>query len=790
MTKKSTKENRLDAFAVSFAKTILKLRWLVILLTVAATGYLATGAQHLAFSNNYRVFFSPENPELVNFEEFQETYSKSDNFFFVIKPKDGSDVFTNETLAVVAELTEATWQLPYTRRVDSLTNFQYTYAIEDDLIVEDLIVDPGNSSPEELAQRREAALAEPLVRDQLLTRDGKVTAINVVLNFPELALTEVPEAVAEARALRDRIVAENPDIELYLTGTSMLNNAFSEAIISDFSTLIPAMIVIILLMTVLCVRSFSAMLVTQVIVILSCAGAMGWAGFVGIELAGPSPSATIIILTLAIADSIHILISVRAAMRAGMNKRDAIVEGIRINFLAVSITSLTTIIGFMALNFSDSPPFRDMGNISAAGIFIAWMLSLTLLPALLSLIPLRVKVQKDANDNTLLGKFADFVIGHYRVIFFTSAIATVALIAMIPRIELSDNFRKYFDERIEFRSETDKVVDYFGFYPIEFQFKSGTPGGVNEPELLKKLDEFSEWLREQPNVTHVYSVADIMKRLNKNMNGDDPAFYRIPDDRELAAQYLLLFELSLPYGLDLTDRIDLDKSATRVTVTASGDQTSKASRQLLRDVEDWFARNAPEYQAPGTGPQVMFTFIAQRNVESMVQGTILAVIAIAIIMMLALRSASMGLLSMLPNGLPILAAFGAWALLVGEVGFSVAAVASLSLGIVIDDTVHFLTKYTRARKEKGLTTADSIRYAFETVGQAIMVNTAILMAGFLVVTFSAFKINMEMGLLTSLSIGFALLLDFLFLPALLLMLARRAGEPISARQGETNVAVS
>ena len=168
----------------------------------------------------------------------------------------------------------------------------------------------------------------------------------------------------------------------------------------------------------------------------------------------------------------------------------------------------------------------------------------------------------------------------------------------------------------------------------------------------------------------------------------------------------------------------------------------------------------------------MFTYIAERNVANMITGTIAAIAAIAVILMIALQSFRLGLLSLIPNGLPILATFGAWALIVGEVGFSVATVASISLGIIVDDTVHFLSKYVRARRERGGTAADAIRYAFKSVGVAIVVNTVILSAGFLVLLTSSFKVNADMGLLTALAIVFALILDFLFLPALLLLIDR------------------
>ena len=775
-------DNQLDAFAAGLAHWMIKLRWLVILAAIAGSAAVASHASKLEFSNNYRAFFSKENPELLAFEEFQATYTKSDNFLFVLEPRDGSSAFTNETLAAVEYLTEQGWLIPYTLRVDSLSNFQHSYAIEDDLIVEDLVENAADLTPEELAEIRDIALAEPLLRDQLVTMDGGVTAISVVLQYPERELTEVPEAVAAARALRADVEEKFPHVDVHLTGTSMLNNAFSEAVMNDLGSLVPAMFVVVLLATMLAVRSASATASTLVIIILSTAVAMGFAGYTGIKLTGPSPMAPVIILTLAIADSIHILISMRTAMREGLEKRAAIIEAIRINFLPVAVTSITTMIGFLALNLSDSPPFRDLGTITAVGIFAAWIFSITVLPALLSLAPIKVAPRQSgkARGSFMLG-IANIVIRHSRVLFVAFGFTSAFLIWFIPTVELSDQWREYFAPRIEFRSETDKVIEHFGFYPVEFSIPAGQSGGVSEPDYLQKLDAFAEWMREQPNVTHVYSITDIMKRLNKNMNADDPAFYQLPDDRELSAQYLLLYELSLPYGLDLNDRINIDKSASRVTATLEGDATTKRAREFFEQAEAWFDENAPEYKGPPTGPQVMFTFIAQRNVESMITGTSIAIAAIAIIMILALRSVRMGLISLVPNALPILSAFGAWALLVGEVGFSVAAIASISLGIVIDDTVHFLTKFMRARREKGLSCANSIRYAFETVGVAILVNTAVLAAGFLVLTFSAFKINMEMGQLTAMTIVFALVLDFLFLPALLLLIARFSGETVTTK---------
>ncbi len=759
----------IDRFAVSLTQTAISRPWTVIALSLVLVIAAGAGMSRLELSTNYRVFFSKANPELRAFEALQDTYTKNDNFFFVLEAQDGN-AFSARTLDAVEHLTEAAWQIPYAIRVDSVTNFQHTFGIEDDLIVEDLVSNAATREAGYLQERKRIALAEPLLRNQLLTPDARVTAVNVVLQYPEKALTEVPEAVAVARDLVKRIEHSYPDIDVHLTGVSMLNNAFAETGMHDGATLTPLMFVVIFALTWLLIRSFPATVATLIVIVLSTVIGMGVAGFGGVKLTPISMSAPIVILTLAVADSIHIILALRSLMRRGRGKAEALVQAVRLNFLPVTITSLTTIVGFLALNFSDSPPYWHLGNITAVGIAAAWLYSLTLLPALVRVLPYRAgHAQGPTWSERAMAWLADSVIAHYRKLLLVVGLAALVLVALIPTLEFNDQWVEYFDERIEFRRDADSAQGFFGLYPIEYSVPAAGPGGISEPEYLDNLERFTAFLRRQPGVTHVYSLSDIMKRLNRNMHADDPAYHRIPDDRELSAQYLLLYELSLPYGLDLNDRINIDKSATRVTATLSRTSTAE-TRLFFRNVADWQKANWPSYmQAQPTSAAVMFTYISERNMRNMVTGTIAAILAISLIMMVALRSLRLGLFSLVSNGLPILMTFGAWALLVGTVGFSVATVASISLGIIVDDTVHFLAKYVRARDEQKLSARDSIRYAFHNVGVAILVNTIILTSGFVVLTTSAFKMNVDLGLMTLLAIFFALILDFLLLPALLLI---------------------
>lgn len=756
---------------VAYARWVIRWRWAVLLACVLLALAAASGGRFLGFSTDYRVFFSEENPQLRAFESLQQVYTKDDNILIVLQPTDG-DVFTRDTLKAVHELTEAAWQLPFSRRVDSLTNFQHSYAEGDDLTVEDLVPDRlleggAGLTPARLEAIREIALAEPLLVDRLIAPDSRTTAVNVTLTLPGKSESEVPEAMAATRALVAGFEADHPGIKVAVTGLVALNAAFSEASFADLSTLIPIMYGIIVAGLLVFLRSIAGTLVTLLIVGLSAASAMGLAGWLGIQLTPPSSTAPTIILTLAVADSIHLLVTLLHAMGQGADKRAAIVESLRVNFSPVFLTSLTTAIGFLSLNFSDAPPFRDLGNITALGVTAAWIYSITFLPAFLAVVPLRPRrVHADAND--AMTRLAEFVLRRRRALLWGVTGLVVALAVWIPRIELNDQFVNYFEPSIPFRADTDFAMEHLsGIYQMEFSLPASGTGAISEPGYLEKVDAFSAWLRARPEVVHVQSMTDTFRRLNMNMHGDDAEWYRLPEARELAAQYLLLFEMSLPYGLDLNNQINVDKSSLRVIATLKN-ITTRQARLLKADSDEWLAANMPGTASEPTGPFVMFAYISERNIQAMLFGTGLALVLISLSLIVALRSLRIGALSIIPNVIPAVMAFGFWGFLVGEIGLASSVVAATSLGIIVDDCVHFLSKYLRARREKGASPEDAVRYAFATVGRALWVTSAVLIAGFATLALSAFELNQSLGLLTALAIFAALFADFLLLPPLLL----------------------
>ena len=762
-------ENRKSSKIEILGRWIIRWRWAIIIATIAIVIAAGSGAKRIEFNNDYRVFFSKENPQLLSFEALQNIYTKDDNIQFVLSSH-SSDLFSADFLEAVSWLTDEAWKLPFTTRVDSLTNFQHSEAEGDDLMVDDLVSSPRHLSAEDLAKIEEVAYNDPLLYNRLVGDRRNVTGINVTLTLPEKDTTEGAQAAVAARELSHRFEVKFPKIKVYLTGVVMLNNAFGESAIGDMSTLVPLMYLSIIITMGVLLRSVTGTIGSLTVIIITTVTAIGLMGWLGIDMSAPVSSAPTMIMTLAVADSIHFLVTFLQQMRLGSTKQDALVESLRTNFQPIFLTSITTAVGFLSMNFSDVPPFRHLGNVVAIGVMAAWLFSTIFLPAFIAVLPVRVIVKEESKSG-FLGRFADYLIRYRSWFLWGPAVVIVVMAVMIPRLELNDQFVNYFSERVTFRSDTDYAMDNLtGIYSLQYSINAEDSGGISNPAYLKKLDEFATWYRQQPGVMQVITLSDTMKRLNKNLHGDDPTFYKIPDNRELAAQYLLLFEMSLPYGLDLNNQINVDKSATRFTVTLANLSTN-VIRSLLESADAWLYENAPAHmQATVASQIVMFTYISERNVKSMIGGSVLAVIIISFILIFALRSTKYGIISLIPNLAPAVLGFGTWALFVGEMGLSLSMVTGMTLGIVVDDTVHFLSKYNRARREHELSAEDSVRFVFQRVGKALIVTTIILVIGFAIMSLSSFRLNAWMGQLTAIVIIFALIADFLFLPALLITL--------------------
>ena len=754
----------------NYINSVLKWRWLVIGVMILIMLALASGGQFVKVTSDYRILFRDDNPQLLAFNALEDRYSAADRALIAVEPQDGS-VFSREVLGAIEYLTEAAWQIPYSSRVDSLTNYSHSESFEDDLIVAPLVEDAFSLSDDELARIESVAMDSIDIVGRLVSRDGRVGGLVITFILSE----NHDERVIEITDYLDRLITEarvdNPNINLYLTGDVVMNRVFADTTKQDIEKLAPVVFLIIVLFAAVLLRSIFATvaIITMLIfVIASTVGLVGWAGKV---LSPTNSGIPIIVMVIAVAQSVHIVMHTISNMNQGFEKIAAITESIRQNAYPVFLTSITTAIGFLSLNASDSPPFHVLGNFVAFGVLCTFVNSMTLLPALLCILPLRARRGRTI-QLVFFERLAEFVIERHKFLLGFGTVLAIVFIAGIPRNELSDNWTKYFDERFEFRRDTDFVIENLtGMESLEYSLSAGREGGITDPDYLRAVDAFAEWYREQPEVTSVQAFSDTMKRLNKNMHGDDPNYYRIPDDPKLAAQYLLIYELSLPYGSDLNDRIDISKSATRMTVVIRN-VPSKGQRELDQRAQDWLVANSPELTTEATGVSIIFAHLSIENITSMLRGTITAMALISLILILVFKSFRIGLVSLVPNFIPAAISFGLWGHLVGTIGMAASVVTAIAFGIVVDDTIHFLSKYQRARS-KGRPASDAVRSAFRTVGRALFTTTAVLVAGFLVFATSGFQLSWVLGILVSMTLVIALIADFLLLPPLLLAIDHR-----------------
>ena len=747
---------------------IMSRRWLTVLLSLAVMAILAAGGQFIKVVDvDVRNHFGKDNPYIIALDRLENTYSISDVALVAVAPRDGN-VFTRKTLVAIEELTEQLWRTPYVTRVDSIVNYTHSEGREDELIVEQLVDDAGSLNEKDIGRVKKIALETEELAGRLVSRDGRVAGLVVSVTLPDNREQGKSEVTGYLHATAAAARAKHPDIDYHLTGEVVLNRAMRDAIDDDTGILGPIAFLTMMVFALLLLRSIWGTVGIVLTLIAVMASAMGFTGWTGMKFFGESGAALFVLMAVTVAHSVHIIEAMQAGLREGKDRKQAAIDSLHANMWPVFLTSLTTAIGFLSLNFADMPPFRVMGNMVAFGVLCAFVFSVTLLPAFLSLMPMRSR-PLPAGKRDLFDRLGRFVVSHRMTMLWSSGIVIVVLIAGISRIDLKENWLELLDDSYEFRRSTDFVSKNFsGVETYEYSLTSGREGGVTDIGYLRRVDAFAEWYRAQPEVSHVFALTDIMKRLNKNLHGDDPKFYRLPDDPDLAAQYLLLYEFSLPEGRDLNNIIDIERSSTRVTVTLKSLAT-KEKIALDNRAQAWLRQNAPGMETEATGVAVVGARSIQRNIEGMLIGTFAAMSIVSLLLLVVFRSVRLGLISLIPNFVPAAMAMGLWGYAVGEVGVAASVVTAIAFGIIVDDTIHFMTKYQRARNNGSLP-SESVQSAFRSVGKALFATTIVFGLGFMVFGASGMATNQALGLLVGMTVIIALAADFLFLPPLLMAL--------------------
>ena len=754
------------------AETIIRYRPLCIIISLLILAGLAQGLSKINFNPDINAFF-PENDTLTTSHlSIEDTYSSMDNAVIGIGVKEGT-VFTNEVLSLIEDLTERAWKTPHSLRVDSLSNYSYVSADGDDLYIEPFLEGSSTYDLKTLKEKELIIEEEELAYGAIISKDKKTSLINIVFDPPRKDIeAEYQESLNYVLGFLEEARKNHPEVDLIISGIVYMEYQSPMLLKAQMPKLMPTAILVILLTLFLLLRSLVAVAGSFLVILMSVVSAMGSIGFMSGDIAQPFIMVPILIATLAVADCVHLFTLYFQNLDSSRKSKEAMLESLKLNLQPLFLTSLTTAIGFLSLNLAPVEPLRGIGNGVAVGVFLAFIFTVLLLAPIVSYF--NVKQSKNINfQKNIARKFGRFSIKNYKRLLVIVPVISCFLMAFIPLNKTNDNPLEFYSERYTTSAADSKWISQRigGTFPVSYELNS--QGIVSDPEFLREVDKFSEWLASNKEVLHVSSLSKIMKNLNKTLHGKQEEWNIIPTEPDLSAQYLFFYEMSLPYGLDLTNSISQNKESIKL-VASLKELGSLEYREFAKRVENYASQNMPEDMVSiGTGTRPIFAFMSNMLITQLIYALGIGIVLITATIILFFRSLRYGMLTSVTNLLPIGVAFGIWAIVSGEISMLVGIGMGTTLGIIVDFTVHFLSKYLHARRQKNLSAEEAVEYAFETVGFALIITSFSLILGFLVLLQAFFIPIHGFVLFSSIAFLSALIIDLLLFPALLITWDKR-----------------
>ena len=756
-----------------FAKLLIKYRYLSIGLVIIVVCLLATGLTKLTFNPDLETYFPEGHPAVIRYNEIDDMFIPTDNLIIAVHSNEGT-LFNGDSLKVIEELTKKSWTIPYSVRVDSLTNYSYVKSVNDDLIVEPFIEEAEKKSIEFFEKRENLVAGEDIIYKSLISEDKKTSVVSIIVDPPGPNKEDQnSELINYILGFIEPIKESNENLDIRLLGNPYLDYISPRIVKAEMPVVMPLMLLLIFLIVFLMIRSYVAVLATFVVILMSLIATFGSIGILGSPLNQMVTTIPILIITLALADCIH-LFSIYFQNRVkGISSKESMEKSLEMNIQPLFLTTISTCIGFLCLNFIEVAPLRDFGNAVAIGIGFAFIFTIFFIAPIVSFFEVKTasKVTKQTRFSTSVGSF--ILKNGNKLIFSITSISFLILLC-IPMNELDENPTQMYAEGFtSFSSDTLWLDEKLSVtFPVNF-LATNEEGQVSDPDFLKILDKFSVWLEEREQVNHVTSLANNMKNLNKSMHGDDPEWKKIPENADLSAQYLFFYEMSLPMGLDLNSSISQDRKSTKISATLK-DMSANEFKEFNNEVLGYLQQNNLENMiSEPSSFRVIFTYMVEAIVNSLLYGLFIGILLITLIIGLFFRSYLLPALSIFPNILPIGMGFGLWGLFVGDVGFMVAVGMGSTLGVIVDFTVHFLSKYELARKEFKKSVEESVIYSFETVGFALIIMTVVLALGFSVLNLVTFIPIQDFAKFSVICFIGGLIINFLFLPNLLMKFDKR-----------------
>lgn len=745
-----------------YVEFLEKFRWFIAIGIPIIVFALAFNLKNLQMDGSYRIWFAEDSKTLTDYDNFRSTFGNDDALVITFQDKDG--IFNKKALQSVDNITKALWKMKYIARVDSITNYQYVHSNPnepDDIVVEDFIKNIDKATPEYLANRKEIAINDPLVVDGFISTDGTTTMISARLT-PKV--NDDSDKSIEIMKLIEKILA--PEIErtgykYWLNGGPPLNHAFVTIGMADM-IFIPIILIASIILLLLLFRRVSGALIPIGVVTFTFLTVLAIQVLLGYKLNNFTINLPLFIVAIGIADAVHVYSIWILHRQEGDENFIAVENSLRKNFLPIFLTSLTTTIGFATLTISEVIPVLTLGIATASGAILAFIISVIWMPSVLLILKKEFKSEiiEKIKEKKPLG-YGKFIVKHDKQIAIITTVIFSLLAIGLTKVKIDSNTIRYFDESVEIRKSTEFTSDNLtGPMAYEIVVDSKEEGGIKDPTFLKTVELFyKDFQKTYPDVRHLNSLLDTIKRFNKVVNNSE----EIPDNRNLIAQYLLLYSLSLPQGMEINDKMDIKEQRLRVTARVNIVDTSK-DLEMIDYVSEWWKQTP--YSASVQGQTAMFAHMQKDVTNTLVYSLSIAILLVSLVMLLIFKRFKILWVFVLPNILPVILVIGLMGWIGITIDIGVAIAGAIIIGVAVDDTIHFLVKYFDARK-RGLSMEETFDEVLRYAGKAILFTTIILSIAFSLFAFSTFTPNQNFGVVTAFALIIAFVVDLVLLPALL-----------------------
>lgn len=739
-------------------------RWLSALAVIGAIA-LSPRAQIQEIDNDLTAWFSTDDPLYQDYERFQNEFGGTRTLIIALKAPSRDRMFSRASLTALDELSADIERVQAVHRVTSLATATVVDTLpaaegeDPGLDVRRLLEDLDTATPEAIADR---AISDDLFRGDLISEDGTVTA--VIVFFDESRIDDLRAEVLDE--IRRLVATHLPEgFEAHFNGSLEITEWYNRVTLANQLTFTPPIFILTLGALYVMFRSWRKMALTFAAILVSLLWTLGLYDLFGFSYNVLSSMIVPLVVVLAISDDVHMLQHYGLARRTGTHE-DAFVHTVSHLLAPLFGASATTALGMLSLATSQVVAVREFGMGAAIGVMVDFAISIVLVPTMLAWVQSEPdRAPQESWFLEPLRRVSHFATRRARLVLTVAAgIVAVAGIGM-ARLKVDTNHINFFSERHELYKSAEVIdTQLAGIYTFQV-FLEGPPDSMQEPDTLQRMDRLATSLEALPFVGKVTSLADYVKRVHRELNGGRAEADVVPETSQEIAQELLVFGLGDEGRAELERVAASDYSRAQITVklaSMSSDLVFQQVREAERLAAEIFAGS--EVTPTVTGSGRLFSALDHYLVRSQISSFSLAFVTVFTVIFLVFRSWRFGLLAIAPNLFPVALVFGAMGWLDISLNIATVMVASVALGVVDDDTIHFISRY-RKETHSGVSTDEAIEAATTQEGRAALTTAVINSCAFGVLMLSEYRPTAWFGGLLALTMTVAFLAEVFILPA-------------------------